>query len=106
MARRSHLDNSLGLGEPISRRDFLDGMLMASTVAALGAACPFPMEAQSSAPHPAGWSGCTGEGDYQGWAGNTKEVIHNTHAVRDGSPARCRGNWRSLRLRSDRRRPC
>jgi spermidine dehydrogenase len=81
-------DKILGLNEPISRRDFLDGVLMASTAMAVGAACPFSLEAQSSGATPAapaaGWSGYSGEGDYKGSAGNTETVIQNAHAVRDG----------------------
>lgn len=88
MAHCPHSDKILGLNEPISRRDFLDGMLFASTAMAVGAACPFTLGAQSpgvtwEAPA-AGWSGYSGEGDYKGSAGNTEEVIQNAHAVRDG----------------------
>jgi hypothetical protein len=38
VANRPHSDKLLGLNEPISRRDFLDGMLLASSVIAVGAA--------------------------------------------------------------------
>ena len=88
MAHGPHSDKILGLNEPISRRDFLDGVLVASTAMAAGAACPFALGAQSpaasSATPAAGWTGYTGEGDYKGSAGNTEEVVHNAHAVRDG----------------------
>jgi spermidine dehydrogenase len=79
-----HSDKLLGLNEPISRRDFLDGMLVASTAMAVEAACPFTLGAQSPGAPTAGWSGYTGEGDYKSSAGNTEEVIQNAHAVRDG----------------------
>src|ERR1700736_5679457 len=72
------------MGEPISRRDFLDGMLMASTAIAAGAICPFALGTQSTGAPTGGWSGYTGEGDYKGSAGNTETVIQNAHAVRDG----------------------
>jgi spermidine dehydrogenase len=49
-----HSDKILGLNEPISRRDFIDGTLVASTV---GAACPVALGAQSRGASPAGWSG-------------------------------------------------
>src|ERR1700693_380668 len=72
------------MNEPISRRDFLDGMLVASTAMAVGAACPFTLGAQSSKTPPVGWSGYSGEGDYKNSAGNTEQVIENAHSVRDG----------------------
>ena len=84
MAQCPHHDNILGMTEAISRRDFLDGMLMASTAVAVGAACPFALGAQSPQQFPAGWTGYSGEGDYKGSAGNTEEVVGNAHAVRDG----------------------
>ena len=81
-------DKILGLNESISRRDFLDGVLIASTAMVVGAVCPLSLEAQSSgattAAPAAGWSGYSGEGDYKGSAGNTETVIQNAHAVRDG----------------------
>jgi spermidine dehydrogenase len=84
VAHRPDLDKILGLNEPISRRDFLDGMLVASTAMAVGTACPFSLAAQSPGTPIQGWSGYGGEGDYKGSAGNTEAVIHNAHAVRDG----------------------
>jgi spermidine dehydrogenase len=85
VANRPHSDKLLGLNEPISRRDFLDGMLLASTAMAVGAACPFTHAAQSPGMPAAGWTGYTGEGDYKGSAGNTEEVVQNAHSVRDGN---------------------
>ncbi len=88
MAHCPHNDKALGLNEPISRRDFLDGILITSTAMAVGAACPFSLGAQSpqssTQTFPAGWTGYSGEGDYKGSAGNTEEVVGNAHAVRDG----------------------
>jgi spermidine dehydrogenase len=84
MAGCPHSDKLLGLNEPISRRDFLDGVLIASAGLAAGAICPFPLDAQSPTGPVPGWSGYTGEGDYQGSAGNTESVLHDAHAVRDG----------------------
>jgi spermidine dehydrogenase len=80
MAQRCpHLDKLLGLDEPISRRDFLDGVLVASGSILVGAATPQPALAQSDA-----WKGYTGAGDYRNSAGNSEEVVHSAHAVRDG----------------------
>jgi spermidine dehydrogenase len=72
-----HLDKILGLNEAISRRDFLDGVLLASSGLLTATA-----SAQSG--NPRAWSGYSGEGDYKGSAGNTEEVVQNAHAVRDG----------------------
>ena len=77
-------DKLLGLLEPISRRDFLDGMLLASADMFLAGFCPFPLGAQGTGEISPGWTGYTGEGDYQAAAGNTERVIQDAHAVRDG----------------------
>ena len=74
-----HFDKTLGLKEDVSRRDFLDGALLASGAALLSGLTPAQLMAQ--APQ---WTGYTGEGDYQGTAGNTEQVVHDAHAVRDG----------------------
>ena len=78
--RCPHLDKILGMDAAISRRDFLDGALLASGAALLGGLSPQHMLAQVE-----GWTGYTGEGDYKGTAGNSEEVVHNAHAVRDGA---------------------
>ena len=82
--RCPHLDKMLGIDERISRRDFLDGALMASGAALLAGESPQQMLAQAGA-ESSDWTGYTGEGDYKGSAGNTEEVVHNAHAVRDGA---------------------
>ena len=84
MGRCPHLDNILGLNEPISRRDFLDGTLAASAGMLVAGACPFPLSNQAASEISSGWTGYTGEGDYNAAAGNTEPVIHSAHAVRDG----------------------
>jgi len=78
------LDKILGLHEPISRRDFLDGTLKASTGMLAASACPFPLGAQANPETNSAWAGYTGEGDYKQSAGNTDQVMQNAHAVRDG----------------------
>jgi spermidine dehydrogenase len=75
-----HLDKLLGIHEEVSRRDFLDGVLLASGAALLAAGTPVQTLAQAE-----GWTGYTGEGDYRNSAGNTEEVVHNAHSVRDGA---------------------
>jgi len=79
-----HLDQILGLHENISRRDFLDGALIASAGMLTTGVCPFSLDPQASAEISSPWAGYTGEGDYKGSAGNTETVIQNAHAVRDG----------------------
>lgn len=84
LSRCPHLDNILGVTESITRRDFLDGVLLASgTALTASAVSPLAVAQESQTPVP-GWNGYTGEGDYRGSAGNTEEVIANAHAVRDG----------------------
>ena len=84
MGRCPHLDKILGLNEPISRRDFLDGTLVASAGMLVAGACPFPLSGQAASEISSGWTGYTGEGDYKAAAGNTEPVIQSAHAVRDG----------------------
>lgn len=74
-----HLDKLLGLDADVSRRDFLDGVLLASGSLLLSAAAPGQAIAQT------GWAGYTGEGDYRTAAGNVEEVVQAAHAVRDGA---------------------
>jgi spermidine dehydrogenase len=73
-----HIDKILGVNEQISRRDFLDGAILASGSILLGAAAPAQVLAQNS-----DWTGYTGEGDYRTSAGNMEEVVRAAHAVRD-----------------------
>ena len=79
--RRScpHLDKSLSLNAHISRRDFLDGALLASGSILLSSAAPGEAMA-----HDSDWTGYTGEGDYRFSAGNMETVVQSAHAVRDG----------------------
>ena len=87
MSKCPHLDRILGLNEPITRRDFLDGLLVGSSGALIAAACPFPIHAQGSDTGETnwiGWTGYTGEGDYKASAGNSEGVVQNAHGVRDG----------------------
>ncbi len=60
MSKCPHRDKILGLDEPITRRDFLDGALMASGGMLLAAACPFPLGAQTPGAGATAWAGWTG----------------------------------------------
>lgn len=75
-----HVNKLLGLDAQISRRDFLDGALLASGSILLSSAAPLPSMAQNS-----DWSGYTGEGDYRLSAGNMEKAVQSAHAVRDGA---------------------
>jgi spermidine dehydrogenase len=75
-----HTDKVLGMQESICRRDFLNSVLLASGSLLLSSATPAQLLAQSGGE----WEGYTGEGDYRTSAGNTEEVLHTAHAVRDG----------------------
>jgi spermidine dehydrogenase len=79
-----HLDKFLGLNQPISRRDFLEGALVASTGLAVSSS-PLELLAQTNGAATSAWAGYTGEGDYKLSAGNSEQVVHNAHAVRDGA---------------------
>src|SRR5437660_743292 len=69
---------SLGLSEPISRRDFLNGALLA------GAGLLLPGQAPTISPADA-FNGYSGIGDYRHANGNTWEVLTAGHALRDGA---------------------
>src|SRR5438034_2453170 len=73
-------DNRLGLNEPISRRDFLNGALFA------GAGLLLRGEAPTISPSPAdAFNGYGGIGDYRHSNGNTLDVLSAGHAMRDGA---------------------
>ncbi|ABQ67441.1 FAD dependent oxidoreductase [Rhizorhabdus wittichii RW1] len=78
-------DISLGMGCPITRRDFVNGSLAASGVLALGG----PASARGTAgsvnrPSGSAWTGYGGVGDYQWANGNTEAVVNAAHELRDG----------------------
>ncbi len=81
---RKRLSNSLGMSCPISRRDFVNGMLVGSGAALITAKSP---AAVSSAPNysPSGspWTGYGGVGDYRWSNGNTETVCKAAHGIRD-----------------------
>ena len=76
-----HGDDRLGMNEPISRRDFVNGALLAGAGLLVGARA-----AEAAAPSPADdWNGYGGVGDYRRSNGNTYEVMTAAHAMRDGA---------------------
>ncbi len=80
LARRAGGDRTvrLGLSEPISRRDFLNGALLA------GAGLLLPGQTPAISPADA-FNGYGGIGDYRHANGNTWDVLSAGHALRDGS---------------------
>src|SRR5690348_11840536 len=70
-------ERTLGMDEPISRRDYLNSTLVASGSLLLGAASPMDLLAQSE------WDGFGGVGDYAAANGNTFEVMTEAHKIRD-----------------------
>jgi spermidine dehydrogenase len=69
--------DTLGMQEPIDRRDFLNSMMLASGGALLGALSPSQILASAD------WTGYAGVGDYARSNGNTFEVISAGHQIRD-----------------------
>jgi len=61
----------------VTRRDFLNGTLLASGAALLSAACPFQLMAAED------WNGSPGIGDYADANGNTHQVMADGHTIRD-----------------------
>jgi spermidine dehydrogenase len=70
----------LGMNEPISRRDFLNGTLVAGAGLLLHGQAPL-----ITSPLPSDdWTGYGGVGDYAQSNGNTYDVMTTAHAMRDG----------------------
>src|SRR6478672_545275 len=73
-------DDRLGMNEPISRRDFVNGALVAGAGMLLNGRTP----AMAITPADA-WNGYGGVGDYRASNGNTYDVMTAAHAMRDGA---------------------
>jgi spermidine dehydrogenase len=71
-------DDRLGMNEPISRRDFLNGALLAGAGLYLNGRAPVISPADA-------FNGYGGVGDYRHSNGNTWEVLSAGHAMRDGA---------------------
>src|SRR3954463_2486739 len=74
----NHADRGLGQNEPITRRDFLNGVLLT------GAGLLLHNKSPSLSPADA-FNGYGGIGDYSHSNGNTWEVLSAGHAMRDGA---------------------
>ncbi|MGA9510774.1 MAG: NAD(P)-binding protein [Candidatus Sulfotelmatobacter sp.] len=75
-------DKTLGMGQNITRRDFLNASLLASGSLLLSPLSPSQLLA-SSAPAD-DWTGYGGVGDYANSNGNTRTVLQAGHQIRDG----------------------
>jgi len=79
-AHPSRNDHRLGMNESISRRDFVNGALVA------GAGMLLNGRASAMGTSPAdAWNGYGGVGDYRASNGNTYDVMTAAHAMRDGA---------------------
>jgi spermidine dehydrogenase len=72
-------DRTLGIHQPICRRDFLNSTLLAAGGVLLGSLTPQQLLAASD-----DWTGYGGIGDYANSNGNTLEVMNAGHQIRDG----------------------
>lgn len=82
--RRNTAPRALGMGtRGITRRDFLDSVLLASGAALTAGASPIDLLAQSAAD----WDGYGGVGDYARAHGNMLDVVLEGHRIRDGAYA-------------------
>jgi len=70
---------TLGMGRRILRRDFMNSTLLASGAALLGGLTPRQLLAKEE------WTGYAGVGDYARSNGNTYEIVHAGHQIRDGA---------------------
>jgi spermidine dehydrogenase len=76
-AKEKGHDKALGMGERITRRDYLNSTLVASGSVLLGAANPLQLLAKED------WDGYGGVGDYRNSNGNTHAVMSQGHKIRD-----------------------
>ena len=77
--KQSH-DSALGMNREISRRDFMNSTLLASSTALLSGLIPHQLLAQRGKE---GFTGYGGTGDYAASNGNTFEVMAAGHQIRD-----------------------
>jgi len=74
------VSDSLGMNEPITRRDFLNGTLVAGVGLVLGRSNQAPATISPAA----AWDGYGGVGDYAHAHGNMWDVMTMAHRMRDG----------------------
>ena len=85
----SSLDRRLGVGNPMTRRDFVGSTLVGAGASLLSGCAPLataPQSIQTRGLHP--WDGYGGVGDYATSNGNTQAVMDAAHVLRDGTQAR------------------
>ena len=80
MSHEKKHDRTLGIYQPICRRDFLNSTLLAAGGVLLGTLTPQQLLATASDD----WTGYGGIGDYANSNGNTLEVMNAGHQIRDG----------------------
>jgi spermidine dehydrogenase len=73
----SESGKSLGMGRRILRRDFMNSTLLASGSMLLGSLTPRQLLAKEE------WTGYGGVGEYARSNGNTYEIVHAGHQIRD-----------------------
>jgi spermidine dehydrogenase len=78
-SKRQKDDKSLGMDQPISRRDFLNSTLLASGGLLMSSVRPLQLLGEED-----DWTGYGGVGDYSKSNGNTLEVLAAGHRIRDG----------------------
>ncbi|WEK00224.1 MAG: FAD-dependent oxidoreductase [Candidatus Sphingomonas phytovorans] len=77
-------DELLGMGCPISRRDFVNGTLRAAGAAALIGGTAGCATQGVNDPSGSSWTGFGGVGEYRWSNGNTESVRDAAHLIRDG----------------------
>ncbi|MBZ0154789.1 MAG: NAD(P)-binding protein [Alphaproteobacteria bacterium] len=75
----SRHDLLLGMEQKITRRDFLNAVLLGAGAALLDLPAPLHGAAQTDQ-----WDGYGGVGDYAASHGNTAEIVRTAHGVREG----------------------
>src|ERR1700760_2229624 len=80
----------LGMGQEITRRDFLNAAALGTGATLLGASAPGLLQAAAQSgsgpgktPASLAWTGYSGVGDYARSNGNTFEVVNAGHGIRD-----------------------
>jgi spermidine dehydrogenase len=71
------IDRALGMDAPISRRDYLNSVLLGSGAALIAGASPAELSGRAD------WDGFSGVGDYAGCNGNIWDVVSEGHRIRD-----------------------
>ena len=85
MTRKRTGKFDLGMDAAITRRDFVNGVLVTGGAALLcgrGSALADTIDAY--APSGSAWTGYGGVGDYRWANGNTEAVMNAAHGIRDG----------------------